>query len=177
VHAVVPIRETEGHAMGFEKRASSEPGTVTVVFHVPPEADASSAEVLGEFTDWAPLAMQPSRDGGHEATIDLRGGSAYRFRYRLDGERWMNDWSADDYVPNDYGSDDSIIDLTTLDFAPEPPEVRPRASAPGRAGGTVKKAARKPTKSTKAQKQGATGSAEPAKRTRTAAKKSTAPKD
>ena len=32
-----------------------------------------------------------------------------RYRYLLDGSRWENDWSADEYVPNGYGSDDSVL--------------------------------------------------------------------
>jgi hypothetical protein len=39
------------------------------------------------------------------------GGRRYRFRYLLDGERWANDGAADDYVANDFGVDDSVIDL------------------------------------------------------------------
>jgi hypothetical protein len=33
----------------------------------------------------------------------------YRFRYYLDGQRWENDWEAEEYRPNDFGSDDSIV--------------------------------------------------------------------
>jgi hypothetical protein len=179
--------------MGLDKRASSEPGAVTVIFRVPPEAAASSAEVLGEFTDWTPLAMQPSDDGAHEATIDLRGGSVYRFRYRLDGERWMNDWSADDYVPNEYGSDDSVVDLTVLDFAPgsapadgaapTPPTSASKAAKATKATTASKatKASRatkatKATKATTATKPGGTTAAQPATRARASAEKDRAPK-
>ena len=34
------------------------------------------------------------------------------YRYLVDGERWENDWAADTYAPNDYGGDDSVVDLT-----------------------------------------------------------------
>jgi hypothetical protein len=34
-----------------------------------------------------------------------------RFRYLLDGERWENDWTADAYVPNSFGSDDSVVEV------------------------------------------------------------------
>jgi len=47
-------------------------------------------------------------------TIELQPGRAYRFRYLLDGERWENDWDADAYVPNAFGTDDSVVDLTAL---------------------------------------------------------------
>ncbi len=40
-------------------------------------------------------------------------GKAYRFRYFLDGRRWDNDWPAA-YVRNDFGGNDSVVDLTAL---------------------------------------------------------------
>ena len=54
--------------------------------------------------------------GGAESwtcTLVVRVGRRYRFRYLLDGERWENDWEADDYADNDYGGQDSVVDLTT----------------------------------------------------------------
>jgi hypothetical protein len=47
-------------------------------------------------------------------TVGLDAGRAYRFRYLLDGQRWDNDWAADAYQPNDFGGDDSVVDLTAL---------------------------------------------------------------
>jgi hypothetical protein len=32
--------------------------------------------------------------------------------YLVDGERRQNDWAADSYAPNEYGGDDSVLDLT-----------------------------------------------------------------
>jgi hypothetical protein len=65
--------------------------------------------------------MQRKPDGGFTVTLDLEAGRAYRFRYLLDGERWENDWTADDYVPNEYGGDDSLVDLTNVDGTAPPP--------------------------------------------------------
>jgi hypothetical protein len=54
------------------------------------------------------------REGdGFTITIPLEPGRAYRFRYLLDGERWENDWAAHAYVPNEFGGDDSLVDLTS----------------------------------------------------------------
>ncbi len=44
--------------------------------------------------------------------VVLGAGRTYRFRYLLDDERWENDWEADSYVPNEFGGDDSVLDLT-----------------------------------------------------------------
>ena len=56
-------------------------------------------------------------------TVDLDAGRAYRFRYLLDGQRWDNDWAADAYVANDFGGDDSVVDLTATGEA-VPPAAR-----------------------------------------------------
>jgi 1,4-alpha-glucan branching enzyme len=149
--------------MGLDKRPSSQPGNVTVIFRVPPEAAATTAELLGDFTDWTPVAMESSDDGGHLATLDLQIGSAYRFRYLLDGERWVNDWAADDYIANDYGSDDSIVDLTAVDAVPTPTRKAPAK----RAKNVAKKVAATAASAARA----ANDKAEPAKRKRAPRKK------
>jgi 1,4-alpha-glucan branching enzyme len=85
---------------------------VEVVFAIP-DAAAGEAALVGEFNGWSPTAnpMQ-HEDGGFVATVTLQRGRRYRFRYLLDGSRWENDWAADGYEPNEFGGDDSVIDLT-----------------------------------------------------------------
>jgi len=51
------------------------------------------------------------KDGSFTLTISLKPGRRYRFRYLLDGERWENDWAADAYVSNPFGSDDSVVEV------------------------------------------------------------------
>lgn len=82
-----------------------------VTFKVPVEVEAGSVSLLGDFNDWDPEAdpLTKRKDGTFSTTISLESGNSYRFRYLLDGERWENDWEADMYVPNDFGSDDSVI--------------------------------------------------------------------
>src|SRR4051812_15957415 len=87
--------------------------TVPVTFRLPHVVLADEVSVVGEFNDWSSAAHPMERQGDEfVARIDLVPGRAYRFRYLLDGERWENDWSADAYVPNEFGGDDSVIDLT-----------------------------------------------------------------
>jgi 1,4-alpha-glucan branching enzyme len=97
--------------MALDKQPSTD-GVTLVTFRLPAESGADRVQLVGEFSDWTPLAMVPSNGGGHELTLPLQRGRSYRFRYLLDGERWENDWQADDYEPNYYGGDDSVIDLT-----------------------------------------------------------------
>lgn len=86
-------------------------GTCKVTFDVPAQAGAAGAHLCGEFNDWSQTAtpMTRRKDGAFQVTLALEPGRAYRFRYLLDGARWENDWAADDYVPNGYGDDDSVV--------------------------------------------------------------------
>ena len=88
-------------------------GLCKVTFELPAEADAKSAHVCGDFNDWSPTAtpMKRRKDGSLAATVSLEVGRRYRFRYLLDDGRWENDWAADGYAPNDFGGDDSVIDV------------------------------------------------------------------
>ncbi len=88
------------------------PELVVVTFRLPRAVGAQVAAVVGEFNGWSPDAhpMEPD-DDEFVARIPLEPGRAYRFRYLLDGERWENDWSADGYVPNEFGGDDSLVDV------------------------------------------------------------------
>jgi 1,4-alpha-glucan branching enzyme len=70
--------------------------------------DASSAALVGDFNGWSTDATPMERgDDSFEVTIELAPGE-YRYRYLLDGERWENDWNADEYSPNQFGGDDSV---------------------------------------------------------------------
>ena len=65
----------------------------------------------GEFNGWDPKVnpMKAHKDGSFSTTVSLKPGQEYRFRYLLDGERWENDWDADAYLNNPYGTQDSIV--------------------------------------------------------------------
>jgi hypothetical protein len=53
--------------------------------------------------------MKRRKDGRFSITLFLASGRDYRFKYLLDGHLWENDWKADGYVPNCYGTEDSLI--------------------------------------------------------------------
>jgi 1,4-alpha-glucan branching enzyme len=97
-------------------------GKARVTFTVHPQVGARTAAVCGEWNDWSAGAdvMHRDAEGGFSLTVGLDAGRAYRFRYLLDGQRWDNDWAADAYQPNDFGGDDSVVDLTALAEAVPP---------------------------------------------------------
>lgn len=84
-----------------------------VTFELPASDDAKTAALCGEFNEWDPssYAMKRRKDGSFHITISLKPGRTYRFKYLLDGQRWENDRAADDHVPNEFGSEDSVVSV------------------------------------------------------------------
>ena len=84
-----------------------------VTFELPAEVEATTVHLCGDFNEWSRTATPLTRrkDGRYSVTLTLDGGRAYRYRYLVDGERWENDWAADSYAKNDFGGDDSVLEL------------------------------------------------------------------
>jgi hypothetical protein len=120
------------------------PGAMRVTFTHPCVAD--TVAVVGEFNAWNHRihVMAPGGDGERTISVELPTGRRYRFRYLLEGERWENDWGADDYVANEFGGDDSVVDITAAgphrsalgldrdEERAEPQAPGPATPAPGR---------------------------------------------
>ncbi len=107
VRAVTLLRQ-RGNTMRKQRARN---GTCKVTFELAAQEDVTSVHLCGEFNDWSTSAIPMTRrkDGTFKTTVALEADRSYRFRYLLDGERWENDWAADDYVPNDYGGDDAVV--------------------------------------------------------------------
>lgn len=84
-----------------------------VTFYLPSEISAQSAALCGEFNDWNPEAhpMRTRKDGTFYVSVSLDAGTSYRYRFLIDGERWENDWEAEEYRSNEFGTDDSVINV------------------------------------------------------------------
>ncbi|HEB66043.1 MAG TPA: glycoside hydrolase [Chloroflexi bacterium] len=96
------------------KKAYSKTGRVCrVTFRLPAEVKAQNAMLVGDFNGWDTQAtpMRVLKNGDFSATLSLEAGKSYRFRYLLDGKRWENDWAADAYIPNEFGGDDSVVQV------------------------------------------------------------------
>ncbi|NND31323.1 MAG: glycoside hydrolase [Saprospiraceae bacterium] len=73
--------------------------------------DAKSALLLGDFNNWNPkkAKMTKLKNGAFTTTLDLPTGQSYAFRYKLDGGVWVNDDSADTYVPSGVGLEENSV--------------------------------------------------------------------
>lgn len=104
-----------------------------VTFILPVEAapDANEIRLLGDFNNWSweqGILMKSSKEE-YKATLELETGRSYEFRYLIDGEAWVNDWDADDYVSSPYhGIENSVVHIEEKTAVP------------------AKKAAKKPAK-------------------------------
>lgn len=85
-------------------------GTTKITFSLPKEVEAEEVALCGDFNDWSPTAhpLKKFKDGHFAVSVNLSSGS-YHYRFLLDGERWENDWEAEEYAPNPYGGEDSVI--------------------------------------------------------------------
>ena len=85
----------------------------TVTFTLPKAAtgSATSVHLVGDFNGWDREAnpLKRQKNGNFAASLSLERGREYQFRYLLDGERWENDWQADKYLRNEFGSDNSVV--------------------------------------------------------------------
>ena len=85
-----------------------------VTFKLPAEqVDGNEVCLLGDFNEWDPEVhpLKKRKNGTFSATVSLDAGSAYRFRYLVDGKEWINDEEADEFAPNRFGSRDAIIEV------------------------------------------------------------------
>lgn len=98
----------------IERKPGSLGDEMLITFTVPSSGEESWASLVGDFNGWSPEADSMARDseGVFTVTIPLTTGRNYRFRYLFADGRWENDPFADAYVPNEFGGDDSVLDLT-----------------------------------------------------------------
>ncbi len=77
------------------------------------EQDAKQVALVSETNNWQPIKMKKRKtDGVFYAKVRLPKDGQFEYRYLLDQSNWMNDSAADAYVPNEYGSENSVV-ITT----------------------------------------------------------------
>jgi 1,4-alpha-glucan branching enzyme len=73
-------------------------------------ADAESVALVSEANGWQPVKMSKRRkDGIYYAKVRLPKESRFQFRYLVDGDTWINDSTADAYVANEFGGENSVV--------------------------------------------------------------------
>ena len=92
--------------MSIKKQYFKSKGICKVTFTVskPGAGEIQKVHVVGEFNGWSTSAtpMKRSRNGLFTASMDLKPGREYQFRYLLDIDRWENDAEADKSAETPY---------------------------------------------------------------------------
>jgi hypothetical protein len=103
---------------------------VKVTFVIPDEGGASEVFLTGDFNTWSVgETLMRRREGVRSASLTLVAGRRYAFRYYQDGH-WFNDEAADDYVVNEFGEQNGIVDLRW----PQQDALAAETEEPSRAG-------------------------------------------
>ena len=107
-------------AGGFDEQPGEEAmikerGLVRISFELPSTVLAERVNLVGEFNDWDTMSTPMTReraDANWKVIVELETGRRHCFRYMVDDKEWLNDWHADDFAENHYGSDDSVVGVT-----------------------------------------------------------------
>ena len=100
-------------------------GRVRITFQMPVLEGVTQLHLVGDFNNWsmAETPMKQAADGSWSVALTLEGNRAYQYRYFANGQTWHNDWAADAYAPNTFGSDNCVVNLV------EEPKPAPKRKA------------------------------------------------
>jgi 1,4-alpha-glucan branching enzyme len=87
--------------------------TCRLTFRYIPERPVSSVYLVSDFDDWDTTArpLVRRKDGSYSTSLVVPGGSRIQFRYLIDNEHWLNDDDADEFVNNNHGETDGVLNL------------------------------------------------------------------
>lgn len=72
--------------------------------------DVDSVSLVAEFNDWEPLEMTYSKKlKVYRTKVRLPKDNDFHFRYLINDTEWVNDHEADKYLPNEFGTDNSVV--------------------------------------------------------------------
>ncbi|WP_417877901.1 isoamylase early set domain-containing protein [Vibrio sp.] len=93
----------------LKKRFFKTKDEVEVTFELDKE-QRESVKIAGDFNNWQPEPMKLVKTSGQfKFKTRLPKEQNIQFRYLLNEAEWENDPQADAYVPNGFGSDNSVV--------------------------------------------------------------------
>lgn len=106
-------------------------GKIRVTFTMPPLEGVKQLFLVGDFNNWSVTETPLTRaaDNSWSVALTLAAGQDYEYRYFADGQVWHNDWAADTYVPNAFGTENSVVSLPAEEKAAKPAEASKKKSA------------------------------------------------
>ena len=73
--------------------------------------------------------MQQDQEANWTVTLSLDGDRDYQYRYLANGSEWHNNSAADAYLPNQFGSENSVVSLKEIAAAPAAKKATRRKAA------------------------------------------------
>jgi 1,4-alpha-glucan branching enzyme len=75
------------------------------------EVQGKQVSLVGEFNDWNSndTLLKKQKNGNFKAIVELPVGKELQFRYLIDGQNWLNDDTADKYVPSGVSNDQNSV--------------------------------------------------------------------
>lgn len=110
-----------------------------VLFKLPAEAlnGARNVYVLGDFNNWKSTdgyELKIQADGSANVTVTLEAGKSYKYRFLVNGEKWVNDYHAERYERDSkYQIDNCIVTVPAV-------EVKSHSEAQAKSATPAKKA-------------------------------------
>lgn len=96
----------------IEKRPG-QAGKMMVTFLYPSDSYAETVHLVGDFNGWnqhsLPFDCCRENVAYWALTLELQTNQRFEFRYLVNGETWVNEPKADDYVTNAYGATNSVV--------------------------------------------------------------------
>ena len=84
----------------------SKKGTTRFSFK-PKKNSVKKVAVVGSFNDWEPVVMRKQKDGSFMATLDLKPGCSYEYKFIVD-DQWQLDPDNPSWAPNPFGTMNSV---------------------------------------------------------------------
>lgn len=72
--------------------------------------NSDTVELFAEFNQWQALPMKfIKKDNVFRTKVRLPENQQFHFRYLINSNEWQNDHNADLYLPNAYGTENSVV--------------------------------------------------------------------
>jgi 1,4-alpha-glucan branching enzyme len=73
-------------------------------------SDVTCVSLVGDFNNWQAITMKFNKKSkSFKTKLRLPTGHQFNFRYLLNDSEWENDYQADQYLPNIFGSENSVV--------------------------------------------------------------------
>ncbi|MCI2284193.1 isoamylase early set domain-containing protein [Colwellia sp. MSW7] len=73
-------------------------------------SDVSSVALFADFNDWQAIEMKFNKKSkSFKTKVRLPKDGTFHFKYLLNNTEWENDYKADQYQPNAFGTENSVV--------------------------------------------------------------------